>query len=137
MQFPPGLLQRLGFILYWLAFAILTIRQAKHPGLVLHGDLPPFPWRGIAATWIVLAIETLILYVVLRPLSFQAPWKRVGKGFLYATGLVVFTVFTTVTDMPGYYYVPGIFAVVTFLCITLFSAIKVLFSLGAWQKKAL
>jgi hypothetical protein len=106
-------LRRYGLIIYWLCFAILTLRAAKYPGLVYHRESVPYPWIGVVTTWIILGAMTSVLYWISRTRKFRYVWQRLAVALVFALILLLFTFLTFVTDMPGYYYVPGQFALAT------------------------
>ena len=120
------MVRRYALVAYWLLFALFTLYAAQHPGLVSDPEAIPYPWRGVVVTWAILAVATGILHAVLRPRSFRGQWSRLGAALLYSSLLLVFTLVTFVTDMPGYVYVPGYIALVTFVGLLLLAGGTVL-----------
>ena len=136
-----SLLKQFWLVLYWLAFACLAAEWAQSPGLILHSlPMPPYPWAGVVVTWVILAIEVWIFHVIFyRPAGKTRPlWTRLRNALLYAFGLCVFAFLTTVTDMPGYFYVNGYFALISFasLCIgaLTFGLATLWQSRGSWSR---
>ena len=108
-------LSRYGLLAWWLIFAVLTLRAGRYPGLVRDPATAPYPWRGVMITLVLLAVETGILYGILRPRTFNKAWGRFAIAATYLFALVALGFATTFTDMPGYYYMPAIFAIGTFI----------------------
>lgn len=101
-------------VLYWLAFACYSVVAAQHPG---YGPrwlpLPDFPWFGLLVIWTLLGLGAFALHVI-----FGARWSYhrkllVGLGLYGALAVISFV--TWVTDMPGLFYVPGWFVLITFI----------------------
>ena len=70
---------------------------------------------------IVTALESALLYFILRPNNFSWSLLRVTVAFVILLILSAIVIFTAVTDMPGYFYVPGGFTIfLTFLLFILF-----------------
>jgi hypothetical protein len=92
------LARRYGLIIYWAAFAALTVRAGHDPGFA--PSLTAYPWKGVALTVGQLAIAVAILYAILRPRTFRRSWGRLGTAFLFVLVLFAFTL--APTDMPGY-----------------------------------
>jgi hypothetical protein len=115
------LCRRYFLVAYWLVFAIWTVNWGKYPGLVLNPELTPYPWKAVGVTCGVLAIEVAILYAILRPVTFDRSWGRLGFALLFGACLLAFSALTFFTDMPGYYYVPAYFSVITMLALLLFT----------------
>jgi len=109
------LTRRYGLPLYWLAFAAITLEAARYPGFVSPDAPRAFPWDGVLVTWAILAFATALLHAILRPQTFCRSWGRLAGAIGYAVLLNVLTVATYVTDMAGYVYVPGRFAMVMLL----------------------
>ncbi|MDR7149564.1 hypothetical protein J2W49_001513 [Hydrogenophaga palleronii] len=120
------LTRRYCLLLYWLMFALITLYQAQWPGLMLHPERWSYPWRAVAIVWALLAVLVGVLYVILRPETFHRSWGRLAGALVYAAGLLVVGILSVVTDMPGYYYVPAQFSVVTMAVMLIFAAFQVL-----------
>jgi len=89
-----------------------AFRGGFQPGFVPPlppGQTYPYPWLGVILTSAVTAIESIVLYLVLRPNRFAWSILRVGIAFAVYFGLSVLVVYTFATDLPGYAYVPGMF----------------------------
>jgi hypothetical protein len=114
--------RRYGLVLYWLAFAVYTLDAARNPGLLLPGAPAPYPWRGVLATWLALAVLTGGLHAILRPRTFHRSWARLAWALAYSIVLLAASFVTFVTDLPGFFYVPGMFALITPLALLLLSA---------------
>lgn len=123
-----------GMTAYWTLFAGLAVRQAQFPGLVLEPVPQPYPWRGVFLIWAVLAIETALLYLLVRPIAINLPWKRLLALFGYCISLVMVSALTFVTDMPGHYYVPSMFASLTFLAVGTIVVAKAVWVSWGWLR---
>jgi hypothetical protein len=98
---------------WWLLFAVLTFRAGKEPGFVMHPEQTPYPWRAVVLVCLLLAVEVVGLHWIVRPDS-ERPWRRLGLATALFGALSLVSLLTLVTDMPGYYYVPGNFHILTF-----------------------
>lgn len=96
-----------------------------------HPEQWRYPWDGVFAVWGLLAILIGGLHVILRPGSFHHSWKRLLGALAYSAVLVVLGLGSVVTDMPGYYYVPAQFSVITMAGILIFAFVQVANTL--WQ----
>jgi hypothetical protein len=108
----------------WVICAAITLPAARNPGFVPDREAIPYPWRAVAITWIVLALEATVLRAILHPGRPGRPWGRVlaslaGLGILFLGVLQL-----SVTDFPGYSYVPGLFAVLGSLLVCLFGLVR-------------
>lgn len=117
---PAGFWRRYGLGVYWLIFAIYTLQAARDPGLVVHRDAARYPWLGVVATWIELALEVALLGWILRPRTYHRSWGRLAAALAVYAVLAVQSVITSMTDLPGYSYVPGQFHMLTFVVLTVF-----------------
>jgi hypothetical protein len=63
----------------------------------------PYPWRGALVMWVLLGAEALLLYFLIHRA------ERLLLGLALTTFLLIATVLSSVTDMPGYYYVPQVY----------------------------
>jgi hypothetical protein len=96
----------------WLVSVIAAFRGGFHLGYVPPpppGQTYPYPWLGVIMTSVITAIESIFLYLVLRPHKFAWSIYRVGIAFAVFFALSVLAVYTFATDQPGYAYVPGQF----------------------------
>ena len=123
--------RRYFFMLYWLAFAILSIKAANDPGYVLHPETAAFPWRGLIFTWMLLGVAIGILYIILRSLTLKKPWRRLVIALIFSASLLAICIVTFFTDMPGLYYVPTWFSLITFAGLVIFTL--VLFAFKTWE----
>ena len=97
-----------------------AVMQAGDPGLVVHRDAARYPWLGVVATWIELALEVALLGWILRPRTYHRSWGRLAAALAVYAVLAVQSVITSMTDLPGYSYVPGQFHMLTFVVLTVF-----------------
>ena len=102
-----------GLAVYGAIFAAWTLRAAQYRGFVAHPEQIPYPWLGVVGTWTVIAAATLTLYAILRPRTLHYSWGRLGLAFLVAFACLALQAIVVPTDMPGYFYVPALFALVT------------------------
>jgi len=123
---------KLGFVLYWLLFAAFAVSAAKDPGFVRHPELVPFSWLGLFVIWGVLAVLVAIFYAILRPTFVKANFLRLTMALALSTVMVVASALTMVTDMPGLYYIPHYFSMLTFLILLTVFAMRV--GKFLWQK---
>jgi H+/Cl- antiporter ClcA len=80
------------------------------------GQTYPYPWVGVILAIIATAIPSIFLFLVLRPHRFTWSLPRVGIAFTVFFLLSFLVLYTSVTDQPGYAYVPGDFVfLLTFL----------------------
>jgi len=126
------LIRRYFLAIYWLAFAILAVDWGQYPGFILDPVMQPYPWREVGVTWGVLAVQVAILYAILRPVTFQRSWGRLGFALLYGVVLLAISAFTFGTDRPGYYYVPACFSAVTMLALVVIAL--ALWLAGLWHR---
>jgi len=105
--------RRYGLLGYWTVFAVWTLRAGQQPGLVPPGVVISYPWWGVLWTWMILAVEVAIFYAILRPRTFSGSLGRLGIAVLFSLCLAIWEVMFIDTDMPGFAYMPGTFALVT------------------------
>jgi hypothetical protein len=104
----------------WLYSVLEAVRGGFQLGFVTYAPPPgqtyPYPWVGVILTIIATAIESIFLYLVLRPHRFAWSLPRVGIAFAVFFLLSILVFYTYATDLPGYFYVPGEFTLLlTFL----------------------
>jgi len=116
--------RRYCFLAYWLMFALLTLRQARYPGLMRHPEEWRYPWDAVVVMWALLAVFVGGLHLILRPASFHRSWGRLLAAFAYSAVLLALGVDSVVTDMPGYYYVPAFFSFVTMAGLLVFALLQ-------------
>src|SRR5688572_26034698 len=105
-----ALLWRVTIPILWLLSVLAIIRGGFQLGFVRPlpiGQSYPYPWLGVVIMSIVTALESALLYFILRPHNFSWSLLRVTVAFVIFLILSAIAIFTTVTDMPGYFYVPG------------------------------
>ena len=129
--------RRYFLVAYWLVLVTWAANWGKYPGLVVNPELAPYPWKAVGVTCGVLAVEVAILYAILRPVTFDRSWSRLGFALLYGVCLLTFSAFTFVTDMPGYYYVPAYFSAITVLALLVFALLLGLAGLLRGSRHAL
>ncbi len=110
---------KLGFMIYWLFFAVLSVYSAKDPGYVINPELIPFPWLALVFVWVLLAILITSLYLVLKPVFLYNSVSRLLIVFAISCTLTFTCIFTMNTDMPGLYYIPQNFLLVTLLILSI------------------
>jgi hypothetical protein len=106
-----------GFFAYWIAFALLTVRQGQYPGLIARPQEWQHPYGAVVAVCALLAVLLAILYAILPPARFPYSWRRLVAALLYSTALFFIGIPSVVTDLPGYYYVLPMFGLVTMVCV--------------------
>lgn len=118
--------RRFGWIAYWLVLASYTLAAARNPGFVRNPDLVPYPWKAALVTCLFLGLQTAALNATLRPLRATRSWRRVATASGLALLFAALSLVTTVTDMPGYYYVPGLFALTNVVVVPLIGVVLAL-----------
>lgn len=118
-----GFWRRYGLAVYWLLFALYTSEAARYSGYVTHRQTAPYPWAGLVATWVKLALEVAFLRWILRPRTFDRSWGRLAAALGVYAVLAVLSAGTFVNDLPGYYYVPGQFHMLTFVGLFVFTLV--------------
>jgi hypothetical protein len=106
-------------VAYWLAFAAFTLDAARNPGFVMHPEEVPYPWGAALTTVALLGVQTAALNAVLMPLRTTRSWRRVAGASALAFLFALLSVVTAVTDMPGYYYAPELFALTNLFVVPL------------------
>ena len=124
MKLGP-LFRRYSLPVYWLLFAGFTAHQAQYPGLMLNPEQWEYPWRAVLVVWALLAVLVAGLYAILRPRTYNRSWWRLLGGLVYCAVLLWLGLESVVTDMPGYYYVPALFAVATMAGMAVFAVVQV------------
>jgi hypothetical protein len=115
-------------------FALITLQQAQYPGFLIDREQWRYPWRGVIEMWALLAILVGVLHVILRPATFQHSWGRLLGALLYATVLLLgLGPASLATDMPGYYYVPAWFSIVTMVGMLTLALVEVVGAL--WRRR--
>ena len=94
----------------WLAFVPYTIAAGRNPGLVPPSYTGPYPTGHVIAVCLLLASESLVLFVMLQPLTYQLrDWRRPLKVLAICFLALVLESLWMVTDMRGYVYVNAVF----------------------------
>jgi hypothetical protein len=78
---------------------------------VPHREAVPYPWNAVVITWIVLVLEAVVLRAILHPARPGRLWIRVLASLAGLGILLLGVLQLSLTDQPGYTYVPGLFAV--------------------------
>jgi hypothetical protein len=108
----------------WAICAAITLPAARNPGFVPHPEAVPYPWRDVVLTWIILALEAMVLRAILHPAGPGRRWIRVLAS-LAGLGILLLGILQLgLTDLPGYSYVPGLFAVLGSLLVILFGLVQ-------------
>jgi len=128
--------RRYALIAYWLAFALYTLYMAQFPGLVYPPRPFEYPFRAVMMVWVLLAALIGILYLIIRPSTYQQSWGRLFAALVYSAVLLVLGVLSVVTDMPGYYYVFAVFTVVTMVVVVVFAIYQAAFTVWRRSKHA-
>ena len=97
------LLKQYWLVLVWLVFGPITADAARNPGFVPNPEAISYPWEAALFTWARLGVECAAFILILRS------GRRLRLAFALAAILFVLSLVFWVTDMPGYYYVPGQF----------------------------
>lgn len=119
--------RRYGWLAYWFVFAAYTLYAARNPAFVLDPKTAaPYPWVAALVTCALLGAQTAALNAMLRPLSGTRSWQRVAAATGLAVVFAALTLITTVTDMPGYYYAPGLFAAANMFVVPIVGAVLAL-----------
>jgi uncharacterized membrane protein len=128
-------LRKYSFFVYWVAFAVLTLHQAQYPGLMAHPERWVYPWRAVLVVWTILAILIGAFYLILRPMTFHRSWWRLVCALAFAAVLLGLGIASVVTDMPGYYYIPAQFSIVTMALMLLLAIVQIsLYFLGKLRR---
>lgn len=125
---------KLGFALYWLFFAVLAVFAARNPGFVGRPELVPYPWFDLVVTWDILAILVAIFYFILKPAFVRGSASRLWAAFALSLVMSIASILTMITDMPGLYYLPRYFSLLTFLILLVLSVFRT--GRALWRKAA-
>jgi hypothetical protein len=108
----------------WLAFVPYAIAAGRNPGFVPPSYAGPYPTGHVIAVCLLLAIESLVFFVMLQPLTYELRDRRRPLKVLAICLLALFleSVFMY-TDMPGYVYVNAAFLFAW--CLVTFSLVVV------------
>ena len=94
--------------LLWLLGVALAARGGSSHGLVAPGvdrATLAFEWRGVLFESGVIGAEAFALFWLLFKVARWSALSRTFAACVLFAALVVFCILTTVTDMPGWYYV--------------------------------
>lgn len=116
---------KLGFALYWLFFAVLAVFAARNPGFVGRPELVPYPWFDLVVTWDILAILVAIFYFILKPAFVRGSASRLWAALALSLVMSIASILTMITDMPGLYYLPRYFSLLTFLILLVLSVFRI------------
>lgn len=117
---PASYARKYGLVFYWLGFAVYTLYMAQFPGLIARSTQWSYPWAAVFVVWALLAVLVGLLHLILRPRTYHHSWGRLMAALSFSTVLLILGAVSVVTDMPGYYYVPAMFSVVTMAAMLLF-----------------
>ena len=98
----------LAVALLWLLGVALAARGGSAHGLVspqVDRAALPYEWRGVVFESAVIGVEAFALFWLLFKMPRRSAFARTLAAFVLFVALVTFCVLTTVTDMPGWYYV--------------------------------
>ena len=123
---------KLGFAVYWLLFAVLSFFEARSPGYVRNPEMAPYPWGGLFFILALLALLVAAFYAVLLPPRFRQSYWRLPLALALCAALLAASIITTGTDLPGLSYMPGIFAFLTLIVLSVVSLCTVVSAL--WRR---
>lgn len=123
---------KLGFALYWLLFAVIAAFAARSPGYVHHPESVHYPWLGLVLMWAILAGLVAAFHLILRPVLVGSSPARLIAAVALSLAMSVASVLTMVTDMPGLFYVPQWFSLLTCLFLLTVGAARA--AIGLWHK---
>ncbi len=94
------------FVLGWLVGVAVLAWSGTHVDAyrlhVLDEPLPhPYPWRGVATMTATFTGEVLLLYAIIRPITYQRSWARALAG-LFVSLLLVFGFGVVLLHAPPY-----------------------------------
>lgn len=98
-----------------------------------HGFVPPklratlpYEWRGVLFACAVMGVEALALYGLLFRLRRWGRLRRTLAALALFLALATYGVLTVVTDMPGWYYVNGVWTLFMLLVLAVSFATQLL-----------
>jgi hypothetical protein len=95
-----------------------------------------YPWGAAIVVWILVGVFISILYLILRPVTYNFSWGRLVSALTYSALLLMAGLASVGTDLPGYYYVPAQFAIINMALILLFTAMQCGMAIWRWVKHA-
>jgi hypothetical protein len=110
---------QLALFLYWVLNAANTMNLSREPGYYpprvreqaqLLAQLQPYPWPSIFATWVLLAILTGGIYLILNHVTRKVTCVLVFTFFIAFIHAIVIP-----TDIGGVHYAISEFATYTFI----------------------
>jgi peptidoglycan/LPS O-acetylase OafA/YrhL len=104
--------------LLWLLGVALAARGGSSHGLVpsnVDRAAPAYEWRGVLVESAVIGAEALALYWLLFKMKRWSALARTLAACALFGALVAFCILTTVTDMPGWYYVNTLWTMLVLL----------------------
>jgi hypothetical protein len=113
---------------------VVTLYYAQYRGLISHPERWRYPWAAVVEVWALLAMLVGVLQLILRPASFHRSWGRVLGALAYSGALLALGIGSVVTDMPGYYYIPAMFSVVTMTGVLGLAFFQLASALWRWKK---
>ena len=134
MNFVRKQKMQIALFLYWVLHAANTVNLSREPGYYpprvreqarLLAQMQPYPWSDIVLTWVLLAVLTVGIYLILK----QA--IRKVAGVLIFTFFIIFVhAMVTPTDIGGVHYAIAEYAAYTFfiaLCFGAYNALSMRF----------
>jgi len=73
----------------------------------------PYPWFGVIVTSMLLGIATLVFQLILCPRAGVLRWRRVALAVLIASMLFFVSAAAVPSDVPGYFYAPILYGLVS------------------------
>ena len=114
----------------WLLGVGLVAASGNSHGLVDSGVdrvSLPYEWRGVVFESAVIGAEALALFWLLFKIRRLTALSRTLAAFVLFAALVTFCILTTVTDMPGWYYINTAWTMLVLLML----AVRLAVQLGA------
>ena len=105
----------------WLIGVGFATRSGTAHGLVAHGidrAALPYEWPGVLFESALMGVESFALFWLLFKLTAWRPLARTQLAFVLFLTLVAYGIATTVTDMPGWYYVNTMWTMLVLLMLT-------------------
>lgn len=131
MNFVRSQKTQLALFLYWVLNAVNTVNLSREPGYYptrlneqahLLAQLQPYPWPSIFATWVLIAILTVGIYLILNHVT-----RKVTCALIFAFFIAFVHAIVIPTDIGGIHYAISEFAAYTFigaLCIGVYKYLR-------------
>jgi hypothetical protein len=126
--------RKYGSLIYWALFMAITFYQAQFPGYIpLTERLNyPYPWSAAFEVAVLITVLVGAFHLILGPMSYRRSWGRLAGAWGCSLALCAFSLPFAVTDMPGYYYVPIQFALLTF--VTMSGIVTIQLIAATWRR---